>query len=176
MWKMYLVAAVLSLMAGTPLLAQRQTRDPLTPDQAQQIASAGIDPPGRVRLYTKFLNEHADAIKGLARRADTPARNNRLASELEDFADLMDELGSNLDVYSDRKSDIRKALKPLDDSIQQWQQMLHDLPSESAFDLARTDAMDSSNDLADQAKQMTHDQDVYFEEHKDQQGQERAVP
>jgi len=53
---------------------------------------------------------------------------------------------------------------------------LHDLPSESAFDLARTDAMDSSNDLADQAKQMTHDQDVYFEEHKDQQGQERAVP
>lgn len=172
----WLIPVLMSLMLASPIWAQKQARDPLTPAQAEQVAQAGIDPPERVHLYTKFLDEHAEAIKALAKRADTPARNNRLASDLEDFANLMDELGSNLDVYSDRKADIRKSLKPLNESIQRWQAMLNGLPSESAFDLARTDALDSSNDLADQAKQMSDEQDKYFTEHKDQAGQERHLP
>lgn len=171
-----LMTALTFLLFATPTWAQKQARDPLTQAQAEQIAQAGIDPPERVHLYNKFLDEHADAIKALAKRADTPARNNRLASDLEDFANLMDELGSNLDVYSDRKADIRKSLKPLNESIQRWQAMLNGLPSEATFDLARTDALDSSNDLADQAKQLMEDQDKYFKEHKDQAGQERNLP
>lgn len=172
-----LLPALLFLLIATPSLwGQKHVRDPLTPAQADQIAQAGIDPTERVHLYNKFLDEHADAIKALAKRADTPARNNHLASDLEDFANLMDELGSNLDVYSDRKADIRKALKPLNQSIQRWQAVLNGLPSESGFDLARTDALDSSNDLADQAKQLMEDQDKYFKEHKDQAGQERQLP
>jgi Mg2+ and Co2+ transporter CorA len=169
------IPLMLFLLAA-PLAAQRQVRDPLTPAQAEEIAKAGIDPNERVHLYTRYLDQHADAIKALAKRADTPARNNMMAGDLEDLADLMDELGSNLDVYSDRKADIRKTLKPLNDAIQRWQAILKGLPSESAFDLARTDALDSSNDLADQARQMTQDLDNYFKEHKDQTGQEWHVP
>lgn len=171
-----LISALLLLVIAAPLFAQRQVRDPLTQAEAEKIAEAGIDPAERVHLYTKYLDEHADAIKALAKRADTRARNNQLSGDLEDFADLMDELGSNLDVYSDRKADVRKALKPLNEAIQRWQAVLNSLPSESAFDLARTDALDSSNDLADQAKQMTQDQDKYFKEHKDQAGQQRVLP
>ena len=163
-------------LLAAPLAAQRQVRDPLTPAQAEEIAKAGIDPNERVHLYTRYLDQHADAIKALAKRADTPARNKTMAGDLEDLANLMDELGSNLDVYSDRKADIRKALKPLNEAVQRWQALLKGLPSESTFDLARTDALDSSNDLADQAKQMTQDLDNYFKEHKDQAGQEWHVP
>lgn len=170
-----LMITAIFLVAAAPAPAQRQVRDPLTQAQADQIAQSGIDPVERVHLYTKFLEEHADEIKATAKRADTPARNQKLASNLEDFADLMDELGSNLDVYSDRKSDIRKALKPLNDDIPRWQSMLNGLPSESEFDLARTDALDSSNDLSDQAKQMMQDQDKYFAAHKEESGQEWKV-
>jgi ABC-type transporter Mla subunit MlaD len=170
-------SAILTLfLLGTPVIAQRAPHDPLTPAQANQIAEASIDPPLRVGLYTKFLNEHADEIKALAKRADTRARSQTLAGDLEDFADLMDELGSNLDVYSDRKADIRKALKPLSEAIERWQTILKELPSEPGFDLERTDAMDSSNDLADQTKQLIQTQDAYFKEHKDQKGQQRAEP
>ena len=171
-----LAVALLMLLFAPPLHAQRLPHDPLTREQASKIAEASIDPPLRVNLYTKYLNEHADAIKALAKRADTAARNHQLASDLEDFADLMDELGSNLDMYSDRKADIRKALKPLSEAIVRWQAVLHDLPSERGFDLERTDAIDSSNDLADQTKQLIQSQDTYFKEHKDQKGQERALP
>jgi hypothetical protein len=168
---------LVSLVFAAPLAAQHQTRDTLTQAQAEQIAQAGIDPPARVGLYTKFLNEHADAIKDLAKRAPSPARSQHLSNDLEDFANLMDELGSNLDMYSDRKADIRKALKPLNESIQHWQAMLHGLPSDDpGYDLSLTDALDSSNDLADQTKQLTQDQDTYFKEHKDQSGQQRVEP
>ena len=163
-------------LLSCPLHAQRMPRDPLTQEQARKIADASIFPPLRVALYTKYLNEHADGIKALARRADTAARSHRMASDLEDFADLMDELGSNLDMYDRRKADIRKALKPLNDAIVQWQAMLHNLPSEPGFDLERTDAIDSSNDLSDQTKQLIQSQEAYFKEHKNQKGQQRALP
>lgn len=176
MRRFVLIFPLMFPLVAAPLWAQKQARDPLTQAQAEEIAKAGIDPNERVHLYTKYLDEHAEAIKGLAKRADTPARNNLIASDLEDLANLMDELGSNLDVYSDRKADIRKALKPLNEAIQRWQTMLNGLPSESAIDLARTDALDSSNDLSDQAKQMMQDQDKYFAEHKDEAGQEWHVP
>ena len=163
-------------MLASSLPAQRLPHDPLTRAQASKIAEASIDPPLRVKLYTKYISEHADSIKALAKRADTAARNHRIASDLEDFADLMDELGSNLDMYSDRKADIRKALKPLSEAIVRWQTVLHDLPNEHGFDLERTDAIDSSNDLSDQTKQLIQSQDAYFKEHKDQKGQQRALP
>jgi len=173
----WFVASLVPLLFTAPLAAQKQTRDTLTPAQAEKIAEAGINPPQRVDLYTKFLDEHADAIKDLAKRAQSPARSQHLSDDLEDFANLMDELGSNLDMYSDRKADIRKALKPLNDSIQHWQSMLHSLPAnDPGFDLALTDALDSSNDLADQTKQLIQDQETYFKEHKDQAGQQRAEP
>jgi len=170
------VAILLALVAAAPLAAQRRKPEPLTDAQQEQIAEAGIDPVARVGLYVKFLNERADTIKGLIPRAHTAARGSRIDNELENFSALMDELGDNLDVYSDRKADIRKSLKGLNESVQRWQGVLKDLPSEPAFEISRQDAIESSNDLADQTKKLTADQTAYFNLHKDEKGQDRYEP
>jgi len=167
---------VASLLLTAPLNAQKQKREPLTEAQIEQIREAGIDPDGRVSLYAKFLNEHADVIKGLSGRVRSPARSRRLDDELQDFTALMDELGANLDVYSDRKADIRKALKPLPDSVQRWLGMLRALAGEPGFDLARKEAIESGEDLAEQATRLLKEQTDYFEQHKDERGQDRAEP
>ena len=52
------------LLLSTPLAAQQQKREPLTEDQQDQIAEAGIDPVARVDLYVKFLNDYCDTIEG----------------------------------------------------------------------------------------------------------------
>jgi hypothetical protein len=171
-----LAFALLCLLIAAPLCAQKEKREPLTEAQQDQIAEAGIDPVARIDLYVKFLNEHADTIKGLIPRAHSSARNSRLENELEDFTALMDELGDNLDVFSDRKADIRKSLKGLNEGVERWQQLLNSLPSEPGFELSRKDALESSNDLAAQAKQIATDQADYFKEHKDEKGQDRAEP
>lgn len=173
----WLAATLVLPLFTLPLQAQqRLPHDPLTRDQAHQIAQASIDPTLRVKLYTKFLDEHADQLKALAKRADTPARNYVISGKLEDFADLMDELASNLDVYDDRKADIRKALKKLNEAIPNWQKILHNLQGAPGFRIARTDAIDSSNDLSDQAKQLYKQQEAYFKAHKDQVGQTWHMP
>jgi len=169
-------AILLSLLIVAPLAAQRQKRDPLTEAQQEQIAEAGIDPTGRVDLYVKFLNERADTIKGLIPRAHTAARGNRLEDELGNFAALVDELGDNLDVYAERKADIRKSLKSLNESIERWQALLKSVPSEQAYEIGLHEAIESSSDLADQARKLTADQTAYFNLHKDEKGQDRYEP
>jgi hypothetical protein len=171
-----LAAIILCLLLAAHLPAQKEKREPLTEVQQDQIAEAGIDPVARVDLYVKFLGEHADTIRGLIKRAKSPARTRRLSDELLDFSALMDELGDNLDVYSERKADLRKSLKGLNEGVESWAGVLHDLPSEPGFELSLKEALDSSNDLVAQAKQISTDQEAYFKAHPDEKGQDRAEP
>jgi protein-tyrosine-phosphatase len=160
-----------------PLLsAQKEHRQPLTETQVEQIREAGIDPGARVKLYTKFLGEHVDAIKGLTNRAHSASRSKRLDDELQDLTALMDEFGSNLDQYGERKADMRVALKALNEATPHWLEALNALPSEPVFDLSRKEAIDSEKDLADQTAQMLKEQTDYFNLHKDEKGQDRAEP
>lgn len=157
------------------LFAQENQPDPLTDAQQQAIAEAGIDPPGRIELYVKYLNDRAETIKRLIPRSEA-ARGRLIDSELQSFSSLVDELASNLDEYGGRKADLRKALKPLNESIARWQALLHTLPNDMTYQISRDDATDAVNDLASQAKKLTADQLKYFQEHKDQAGQQQAVP
>jgi hypothetical protein len=159
-----------------PLLAQKDKPEPLTEVQIEQIREAGIDPNERVKLYTKFLSEHADSIKSLTGRSKSLGRAKRIDDELQQMTALMDEFGSNLDVYSDRHADIRKGLKPLPEASDHWLSVLRALPGEPSFDLARKEAIESGEDLADQAKRLLTEQTEYFNLHKDEQNQDRAEP
>lgn len=170
------VAIALCTLGASSLVAQKEKREPLTEAQIEKIREAGIDPDLRVSLYTKFLNEHADTIKSLTGRVRSRARSVRLDAELQDFTALMDELGSNLDVYSERNADIRKELKPLTEAAPQWLAVLRALAGEPGFDVSRKEAIESGQDLADQANRLLNEQTEYFKTHKDEKGQDRAEP
>jgi hypothetical protein len=170
------VFVVFSLFVAVPLHAQKDKREPLTEAQIEKIREAGIEPDERVKLYTQFLDEHADIIKGLTNRGKSAARGRRLDDELQDFTALMDEFGSNLDLYSDRHADIRKSLKPLPAATQRWLGILRALPGEPSFDLARKEAIESGEELADQSTRLLREENEYFALHKDEQGQDRAEP
>jgi ABC-type transporter Mla subunit MlaD len=164
------------LLCAVPLGAQKERREPLNEKQIEEVREAGAFPDQRIGLYTKYLNERAETLKALAKRAKGAARSHRLNEELLDFTALMDELGSNLDQYGDRKADLRKALKKLNEDAPQWLEMLHALPSEAGFDLAQKEAVESCRDLAEEASAMLKQQTDYFAVHKDESGQEREEP
>lgn len=156
--------------------AQEPHHDTLTPDQVDKIREAGIDPNERVRLYTQFLAEHVSTVKGLMNRGKSDARAHRLDNELHDVSSLMDELGANLDQYSDRHADMRRALKVLADLSKNWLNTLRALAGEPPFDLSRKEAIEAGEDLSDQAQRLLNEQTAYFEVHKEERGQERAEP
>ena len=167
---------LISLFFAAPLVAQKQHRQPLTEAQIDQILEAGIDPNQRIGLYTKFLDDRVETIKGLIPRGHSNARAHRLDDELQDLTALMDELGSNLDQYGERKADLRKSLKTLNEDASRWRDVLNSLPTEPGFDLSRTEAIDSVKDLSDQIGPLFKEQTDYFKLHKDEKGQERAEP
>jgi hypothetical protein len=167
---------ILPLLIAGGAAAQKEKRQTLTEAQIEKIREAGIDPDQRIMLYTQFLNERADTIKGLTNRGKSAARAKRLDDELQDWTALTDELGSNLDQYSERKADMRIALKKLNDLAPKWQSILRALPGEPGFDEARKEALEAWDDMADQAKRLLAEQTEYFATHKEEKGQERAEP
>ena len=171
-----LALPIATLLTPSATIAQRQYRNTLTEAQVEKIREAGIDPNQRIKLYAEFLNDHVNTVKSLTNRRQSDARAQHLDSELQDVADLMDEVGSNLDEYSDRHADIRGALKILADESQRWLSTLKALAGEEPFDLSRKDAIEAGEDLTDQAQRLLREQDDYFALHKDEKGQERAEP
>jgi hypothetical protein len=172
-----LIAPFLFAALSAPALrAQKNKPEPLNETQIEQIREAGIIPNERVKLYTKFLNDYADTIKGLTGRAKSLSRTKRLDEELQNMTALMDEFGSNLDTYSDRHADIRVGLKPLPEAADHWLSVLRALPGEPAFDEARKEAIESGDDLAGQVKRLLSEQTDYFNIHKDERNQDRAEP
>ena len=161
------------LPSGTRLSAQHVRTAALTEAEAEQVREASVFPEERVKLFTKFLEERAGKIKDLTGRPRSAQRVLKLDDTLQDFTLLMDETGSNLDQYSDRHSDIRKALKVLTEATPRWLNILRVLPGENGFDLSRKEAIESGEELADQATRLLHEQNDYFATHKDERGQER---
>jgi hypothetical protein len=171
-----LLAMLAILAIILPASAQKEKREPLTEAQIEDVREAGVDPNLRVALYTKYLNEHADTIKGLINRGKSRDRSKRVDDELQDLTALMDELGSNLDQYGDRKADMRPALKVLNEDCPKWVTILKSLPGEPAFDVARKESIEAGEDLADQASRLLSEQTAYFLVHKDEKNQQRAEP
>jgi hypothetical protein len=172
----FLAVPLACLLFVSTLHAQKGKREPLTEAQIDQIADAAGAPDARISLYAKFLDEHATVIKGLMNRIKSAARVQRLDDELQDFTALMDELGQNLDTYSERHADLRKSLKALTEATPRWHTLLRAIPGEAGFDLERKEAIESEEELADQATRLLTEQTEYFRVHKDEVGQERAEP
>ncbi len=167
---------LLAILCALPLHAQHPRRETLTSAEIEQIREAAVLPVERVKLYTKFLDQRAAKVKDLAGRPRSEQRSQKLDDALQDLTALMDELGGNLDVYSDRKSDIIKALKPLSEAVPRWISIVRALPGEAGFDLSRKEALESGDELADQATRLLQEQQDYFATHKDERGQEREDP
>jgi len=169
-------AVAVFLLLAMPMLAQKNRREPLTEAQIEEIREAGSSPSQRIDLYTKYLNQRAETLKALNKRAPSAARAQRIHEELLDFTALMDELASNLDQYGGRKADLRPALKTLNEALPHWIDALHAFPPEAGFELAQKESISSAQDLSEQAADLLKEQTAYFKIHKEEKSQERAEP
>jgi hypothetical protein len=160
----------------TPVAAQREQRNPLTEPEIEKIREAGIVPSERIKLYTDFVKEHVERVVALSKRIPSVARDQKMDQGFQDLSSLLDELGSNLDQYGDRKADLRPALKGLAKDSPEWLVELKAIRPAPIYRLSLEDATDAEKDLVDQSAEMLKDQTAYFELHKDQKGQERYEP
>ncbi|HEU5458830.1 MAG TPA: hypothetical protein VFU68_09450 [Terracidiphilus sp.] len=170
------VVCAVCVMAAARAGAQREHHDPLTGPEMEKIRQAGIYPSDRIKLYSDFVREHVDAVVELSKRIPSVARDRKMDQALQDLSSLIDELGSNLDQYGDRKADLRPALKGLAKDAPEWLASLKAIQPAPIYRLSLEDATGAEKDLVDQSAEMLKDQTAYFKEHKKQRGQERYEP
>ena len=157
--------------AGFALSVHAQDQnDPLTDDEIQQIRDNKTNPNERIKLYIKFIDERLDAIRQLAGPGKSPSERAQVHDKLDEFTRLCDELQDNLDTYDEAHADIRKSLKDLVADTARWPDELNVVGSDPNYDFSHKTAMEAAKSAADEAHQLSLEQDVYFDAHKKQRG------
>jgi hypothetical protein len=160
----FLFAAACSFV-GHSAHAQR-SKDPLTPDQEEQVRAVADQPDERVKLYVKFVEERTAAIHHAVVRPLIQHPGIEIHDRLEEMTRLVDELQDNLDAYDESHSDARKGLKFLLERTPKWQSVLQEPPGSPDYDFARKTALDAVDNLTQSATALLKSQEDYFAKHK----------
>lgn len=157
------------LAAGSAIrLCAQDDQDPLTPDEVQAIRDNAVHPNDRIKLYMKFIEDRLTSIRELAGDPNAAHRKAEIRDKLEEFTHLCDELQDNLDTYDSAHADIRKALKDLVASSAKWPADLRAAGTDPSYDFSLKTAQEAAQSATDEAKQLSSEQDAYFQTHKDE--------
>lgn len=170
-----LLFAAAFLLVASSAHAQR-SKDPLTPDQEEQVRAVTDQPNERVKLYIKFIEDRTDAIHHAVLHPVIQHPGVAIHDRMEEFTRLVDELEDNLDAYDESHSDVRKSLKFLLDRIAKWQSVLQEPPGSPDYDFARKTALDAVENTRQAATELLKSQEVYFGKHKPGKETPKAPP
>ncbi|HYJ46285.1 MAG TPA: hypothetical protein VEV81_06690 [Pyrinomonadaceae bacterium] len=104
------IAAALLALLALPASAQR-SHDPLNPQEVDQLRDSAQEPDVRLKLLVGFNRARLAALEQMRADPKTTDRGSKTRDMLQEFLDVFDELSDNVDMYADRKDDMRKGLK-----------------------------------------------------------------
>ena len=167
LFRPHLLLAFILFLSAFPVLAQRSQRDPLNAKEVDALRETNQEPEKCLPLIVKFARERLDAA--LAARANPKlAAADRAATirdSLQDFLSIYDELGDNLDMYTDQKEDLRKPLKVViagDGEFKFKIEQLRQGPSPDemkTYGFALTSALEAVSDGAGEHRQLQQEQE-----------------
>jgi hypothetical protein len=132
------LALAISLLAT--VWAQSR-RDPLNPDEQDQLRDAAQDPAERLKLYILFARTRLTALEQVRTDPKSSDRAQQTRERLQDFLDVYDELNDNIDTFVQRKADLRKPLRAVIEADTEFQAKLRALKNsaEASKDQAKYD-------------------------------------
>src|SRR5438874_4375010 len=130
--KLVLLILISAMLFIPSVLAQRRSRDPLTPAEIDQIRDTAQEPEQRLKFYIKFARDRLDRIQQVNTDPKITDKPQAIRDRLQDFVDLYDELDENVDVFADRRNDIRKPLKLVLEADTEFQSKLRALKDSAA--------------------------------------------
>jgi hypothetical protein len=166
-----LLLAVLSLLPTA--WAQRKT-DPLTSDEVDQVREATEEPDKRLKLFITFARQRLASLDEARSDPKATDRGGLTHDWLQDFLSIYDELNDNIDMYAERKEDLRKTLKAVIEADTEFQAKLLALkdaagvpPEESKhYEFVLTSALESLDSSLEDHRQLIVQQEQEAKEKK----------
>jgi len=164
----------LLLLAVTVIPALAQKRDPLTENESDQVRELAQEPDKRIKLLLKFTEARLATIEQMQGDARLAAgRGKQVHDLLEDFTSMIDELDDNIDDYTEKKSDIRKALKDVIETETAFQLKLRTLKEQKTpprefgeYNFVLQNATEAVNSSLDNAREALQDLETALKEEK----------
>jgi len=165
LYRPYSLLAFTLFVSLLPALAQRSQRDPLNAKEVNELRETNQEPEKRLPLIVRFARERLDAALA-ARNNPKLASAERTATihdSVQDFVSIYDELGDNLDMYTDQKEDLRKPLKIViagDFKVKLEQLRRGASPDEmKTYGFALTSALEAVNDGTGEHRRLQQEQE-----------------
>ena len=159
--------------AGSYCDAQTKSRDPLTPQEVDQMRDTADYPNKRLELMIGFARTRMKSINDLRTATKIPPdRPKQIHELLQDFLTLLDEMDDNIDMYGSHKTDMRKGLKLLIEADSEWQLQLRQLQEQSPpeeleqYSFVLTNAKEGVKDSAQGARETLEEQNKLAAEKK----------
>jgi hypothetical protein len=112
-----------------PARAQLRRREPLTPDEIDQLRDTAMDPYARLKLFIHFARARLGALEQIRKDPKATDRGQQTHDRLQEFVDIYDELNENIDNFISRKEDMRRPLKAVIEADNELQAKLLALKS-----------------------------------------------
>jgi hypothetical protein len=109
--------------------AQVRRREPLAPEEIDQLRDAAMDPNARLRLFSRFARARLVALEQIRNDPKATDRGQLTHNRLQEFVDIYDELNENIDNFIDRKEDMRRPLKAVIEADHEFEVKLQALKS-----------------------------------------------
>jgi flavodoxin len=170
-----------------PSTAAQSHKDPLTPAEVEEVRDSTDLPPARVKLYMRFVTERSAVVQQLGKEELVQHRGEKLHEAIENYTSLIDELQNNLDEYIGYETnnqrpvpDLRKILPQLQATVVTWRDTVASLAANQDYDFAKETAVEATDSLRDEIKEMIDSQNKYFAakklKDKQQTGQGYVIP
>jgi hypothetical protein len=155
------------LMIASSIAWPQARRDPLNPVEIDQLRDAMLEPLDRLKLYVQFARTRLDSLEQMRRDPKTENRGQRTHDMLGDFLAIYDELNENIDMYVDRKEDIRKPLKLIIEADTDFQARVRAIkdaagvaPEEAKqYEFLMSNALDTLDSSADDHRKLMVEQE-----------------
>ena len=159
--------AILAILAFTlPLTAHAQHRSTaLSEGEVEKLRDAAYVPADRVMVFIALIDTRTKSLDNLFAHPRRPGREEDTHDLLEQITAVADELDDNLDDYSHRHQDIRKALPKLLQATERWSTELKSPPDNEAYSVSRKLALEAIQDIRDTATKLIEDQKAWFLAH-----------
>ena len=162
----------LCLLCATAF-AQRH-HDPLNDLEIDQLREANLEPEKRLKLIVTFARARLASLEQA--RSDTKTADRAQATHdwLTDFVDIYDELNENIDMYVDRKDDLRKALGAVIEGDAEFQTRLRGLKDEisnkkeetRSYEFVLTSAIESVDNSIKDHRDLLKEQEAAWKNRK----------
>lgn len=124
-----MLLALALVCCSAPAFGQ-QRHDPLNDLEIDQLREVNLEPEKRLKLIMAFARARLASLEQARSDPKTTDRAQATHDWLTDFVDIYDELNDNIDMYVDRKDDLRKPLKAVVEGDAEFQTRLRALKDE----------------------------------------------